>query len=187
MGGASEARAARRVLAVDAGNTRIMLGLVEQGGLAATWSLTTPGSLTEDEAFASFSNALGFMAQSLGCDSLEVDDAIIASVVPQLTSSLTGALRRLTGRRPLTVGPGLKTGIKMRYRDPAEVGADRIADIAGALDRYRAPFIAVDLGTTTNLEVVDVDGAFIGGVIAPGMALGRSRLHSMRRSCRRST
>ncbi|MEE0845179.1 MAG: type III pantothenate kinase [Eggerthellaceae bacterium] len=164
------------VLAVDAGNTRIVMGAFDGTELLASWSITAPASLTDDEAYAAVSSALGFMAQSVGRVSLDVTGSILASVVPHLSQPLSSALRCVTDRRPLTVGPGLKTGIKMKYRDPAELGADRIADIAGALDRYEPPFIVIDLGTTTNFEVVDADGAFIGGIIAPGMALGAQSL-----------
>lgn len=93
-----------------------------------------------------------------------------------LASAWLEALRELTGRRPLSVGPGIKTGIRMKYRDPAEVGADRIADLAAVLGDYEPPAIVVDLGTTTNFEVIDADGVFLGGIIAPGMALGARSL-----------
>ena len=74
------------------------------------------------------------------------------------------------------VGPGLKTGLKMRYDDPSEVGADRVADVVAARAEYGAPAVVVDLGTTTNFEVLDADGAFAGGIIAPGLALGARSL-----------
>lgn len=105
-----------------------------------------------------------------------VDDAVISCVVPDLAAPWQEALRCLTGRRPLTVGPGIKTGVRMKYRDPAEIGADRMADLAALLADYAPPAIVVDLGTTTNFEVVDAEGVFLGGIIAPGMALGARSL-----------
>ena len=73
------------------------------------------------------------------------------------------------------VGPGLKTGIRMRYDDPSEVGADRVADVIAARETYDVPVVVVDLGTTTNFEVVDAEGTFVGGIIAPGVALAPAR------------
>ena len=104
------------------------------------------------------------------------DEAILACVVPTLTDVWRRALAAACGCRPLVVGPGLKTGLKMRYDDPSEVGADRVADVVAARAEYGAPAVVVDLGTTTNFEVLDADGAFAGGIIAPGLALGARSL-----------
>ena len=188
------------LLAVDVGNTQTSLGAFSDGALLATWTLTTPERLTADEAFETAFTALERMARrasfdvrnratgvdasvretsSAGALSLEpdlVDDAVISCVVPDLAAPWQEALRRLTGRRPLTVGPGIKTGVRMKYRDPAEIGADRMADLAALLADYAPPAIVVDLGTTTNFEVVDAEGVFLGGIIAPGMALGARSL-----------
>ncbi len=188
------------LLAVDVGNTRTSLGAFADGELLAARTLTTPASLTADEAFdAAFSSVqrmarrasfqlrdrLGsssetvqdsFVEGALSLDPDSVADAVLSCVVPDLSSSWQAALRELTGRRPLTVGPGIKTGVRMRYRDPAEIGADRMADLAALLLDYEPPAIVVDLGTTTNFEVVDADGVFLGGIIAPGMAIGARSL-----------
>ena len=103
-------------------------------------------------------------------------DAILSCVVPDLVDVWARALHAECGRRALVVGPGLKTGIRMRYRDPAEVGPDRVADLAAALADYGGPLVVVDLGTTTNFEVLDAEGTFLGGIIAPGLALGAKAL-----------
>lgn len=193
-------KSAGALLAVDVGNTRTSLGVFDGDGLLATWTLTTPSSLTADEAFDVAFSALRSMSQRFSSDlrnragdafetmrddSMEdassldpgsVSDAVLSCVVPDLASAWLEALRELTGRRPLSVGPGIKTGIRMKYRDPAEVGADRIADLAAVLGDYEPPAIVVDLGTTTNFEVIDADGVFLGGIIAPGMALGARSL-----------
>ena len=97
-------------------------------------------------------------------------------MVPTLTDVWRRALTAACGTRPLVVGPGLKTGLKMRYDDPSEVGADRVADVRAAREDYGAPVVVVDLGTTTNFEVVDAEGTFVGGIIAPGVALGARSL-----------
>ena len=146
--GSLEKGAAQAVLAVDVGNTTTSLGIVEDGALFATWSLTTPERMTADEARVA---ALSFLAATDGAP--EVGDAIVASVVPGLTDAWVSAANALCGRRPLVVGPGLKTGVRMRYNDPGELGADRVADLAAAKAAYEPPFIVVDLGTTTNFEL----------------------------------
>ena len=162
--------AEKNVLTVDVGNTTTRLGLFRGPELAGTWELTTPERLTADEARAQLSQAVSMLGASVP------DDAIMACVVPSLSDVWRRALAAFTGGRPLVVGPGLRTGLKMRYDDPAEVGADRVADVVAARDAYGAPVVVVDLGTTTNIEVVDADGAFLGGVIAPGVALGARSL-----------
>lgn len=101
---------------------------------------------------------------------------ILSCVVPSLTDTWRQTLAALCDRRPLVVGPGLKTGVQMRYDDPSEVGPDRIADVVAARAAYGAPAVVVDLGTTTNFEIIDERGAFAGGIIAPGVALGARSL-----------
>lgn len=180
---------AKGVLTVDVGNTTTKLGIfTEKGELAGTWELTTPARLTADEARAQLAQAFAMMGA--GADGAGVaaaaaggatpastpDAAILACVVPSLTSAWRAALAAACACRPLVVGPGLKTGMRMRYDDPSEIGADRIADVVAARETYGAPAIVVDLGTTTNFEVVDAEGAFAGGVIAPGMGLGAAAL-----------
>ncbi|MBX9033132.1 type III pantothenate kinase [Gordonibacter massiliensis (ex Traore et al. 2017)] len=174
----AEAREAVGMLAVDVGNTVTRLGLFADDGLAATWEVTTPEHLTIDEArlvVAGFHDALERRATG-GEPPLRAGDSIVSCVVPDLTGVWASALLAECGRRPLVVGPGLKTGIKMRYRDPAEVGPDRVADLAAALADYGGPLVVVDLGTTTNFEVIDAEGTFRGGIIAPGLALGAKAL-----------
>lgn len=174
------ARLAGSVLAVDVGNTTTRLGIFVQVGAAGdepldTFELTTPERLTADEArllvtqFASFSpDAPEASRKIAGC--------ILSCVVPSLVEPWRRALDAVCERRALVVGPGLKTGIRMDYHDPSEVGPDRIADAVAARALLGAPAIAVDMGTTVNIEVIDAAGHFAGGVIAPGLALGASAL-----------
>lgn len=162
--------AEKNVLVVDVGNTVTRLGLFDGTGLTGTLSLTTPERLTADEAWLALSGALG----SLGVGS--VDGTILGCVVPPLSDVWRDALSRASETRPLVVGPGLRTGVRMRYDDPSEVGADRVADVVAAREAHGAPVVVVDLGTTTNFEVVDETGAFAGGIIAPGVALGARSL-----------
>ena len=162
--------APQRVLAVDVGNTSTHLGIFEENRLLGTFEHTTPARITPDEARLRVREALGMLA-------LDVPgDAIISCVVPALADAWRRALVAECPGRTLVVGPGLKTGVRMRYDDPAEVGSDRVADVVAARETYGAPVVAVDLGTTTNFEVVDAEGAFAGGIIAPGVALGAASL-----------
>ncbi len=190
--GRSDERAV--VLAVDVGNTVTRFGLLAGGELAASWEFTTPGAMTADEARLHIANFLfmleheghagdrGFHGRSAPGDAACVGpvaspaDAILSSVVPDLTDVWVRALSIECGRKPFVVGPGLKTGLKMHYNDPSEVGSDRVATLVAARETYGYPLIVVDFGTTTNFDVLDADGAFAGGVIAPGIALAARAL-----------
>ncbi|WP_455136908.1 type III pantothenate kinase [Thermophilibacter sp.] len=160
----------KNVLTVDVGNTTTRLGLFSGEELAGTWELTTPERLTADEARLALEQALGALGAPAPAG------AILACVVPTLTEPWSRALLAASASCPLVVGPGLRTGVRMLYDDPSEVGADRIADVVAARADYGAPVVVVDLGTTTNFEVVDAAGAFVGGIIAPGVALGARSL-----------
>ena len=177
----SETRGERMLLAVDVGNTTTRFGLFEDGSADAeplgTWEITTPARMTADEARLAATRAVAALSPAAS-ESTEVHPlaAILSCVVPSLEAAWTQALTALCLSRPLVVGPGLKTGIRLSYDDPSEVGSDRIADAVAARERYGAPAIVVDLGTTTNIEVIDATGAFAGGLIAPGLALGARSL-----------
>ena len=180
------------ILAIDIRNTHTRLGLATGGVLAAQWSVGTDGGCTADEAVAvvaTFFDAVDCGLTPLAPDAALApgdlparaplaDGAIIASVFPSLTEVWVEAARRLTGTRPLTVGPGLKSGLKMAFSDPSSVGADRVADAVAARSLYGAPVVVVDFGTATNIEVVDREGRFIGGVIAPGVDTSAAALFS---------
>ena len=170
------------VLAIDIRNTRTRIGLALDGRLVSQWAVPTDPDETADGAVAC---VLGFFdALARGLAPIEegapgaidlpesaplADGAIIASVIPALTGVWADAARRLTDARPLTVGPGLKTGLKMNFSDPVAVGADRVAEMVGAKSTYGAPALVIDLGTSTTFELLDETGAFRGGIIAPGM------------------
>lgn len=168
--GISEPSTASCLLAVDVGNTVTKFGVFAADELAGTWEVTTSERCTADEAWAQAACAIDMLGAP------EPTSAILSCVVPSLAEVWRSALGKLCGTRPYTVGPGLKTGIRMRYDDPSEVGSDRVADAVAARETYGAPVVVVDLGTTTNIEVVDESGAFAGGIIAPGVALGARSL-----------
>lgn len=177
------------VLAIDIRNTRTRIGLACEGRLVSQWAIPTNPGETADGAVAcvlAFLDALerGLAPIEEGAPAtIELpeaapmcDGAIISSVIPVLTGIWTQAARRLADVRPLTVGPGLKTGLKMNFSDPTAVGADRVAEMVGAKSTYGAPTLVIDLGTSTTFELLDDTGAFRGGIIAPGMSLGAQAL-----------
>src|SRR5205807_41509 len=112
-----------------------------------------------------------------GFDPKSVDAVVVASVVPPLNSALVEASQRYFGREPMMVGPGIKTGLKIHYRDPKEVGADRIVAAMAAFKKYGGPLIIIDFGTGTTYDVVSKEGDYLGGAIAPGMGISVEALY----------
>ncbi len=155
------------LLAVDVGNTQTALGLFEGEGLTEHWRLATERSSTADE--------LGVLLGGL-LDFDDVDGICLASTVPVLVREWSALASKWADAAVLVVGPGVKTGIPIRYDDPREVGADRIANSVAARARYGAPVIVVDFGTSTNFDVVSADGEYVGGVIAPGIEISMEAL-----------
>lgn len=155
------------LLAVDVGNTQTALALYAGEELTDHWRLATEHSSTADE--------LGVLLGGL-LDFDDVDGICLSSTVPVLLREW-GALAEKWARAPLlVVGPGVKTGLPIRYDDPREVGPDRIANSVAAKARYGAPVIVVDFGTSTNFDVVSADGEYVGGVIAPGIEISMDAL-----------
>ena len=155
------------LLAVDAGNTQTVLGLFENGELGDHWRVATERDRTGDE--------LGVLLAGL-LDLDAVDGICLSSTVPSLVRSYEDCAERWAGAPILVVGPGAKTGIPIRYDDPREVGPDRIANAIAALERYGAPAIVVDFGTSTNFDVVSPEGEYVGGVLAPGIEISMDAL-----------
>lgn len=160
------------ILAADVGNTNIVLGLFEGDRLLAAHRVATNR------------NATGFQYAVLIKDALdvsrvapaEIHGGIISSVVPSLTGALAEAMELLAGIRPITVGPGIRTGLEIVTDVPSAVGADRIVDAVAARTLYGAPVVTLDLGTANTLSVVDGAGRFLGGVIMPGLRLSMEAL-----------
>lgn len=165
-------------LAVDVGNTFTRFGVFDGEELAHTWCATTLPVLTADEAHAMLREFFEIRGIARGHRDGEISHAIVSSVVPSLTDVWVRAARAVVGCRPLVVGPGLRTGLRMRFDDPGEVGSDRIADMVAAKELFGYPLIVIDFGTTTNFEVLDRDGSFSGGIIAPGLRLSLQVLSS---------
>jgi type III pantothenate kinase len=153
------------LFAVDVGNTQSVLGLFEGDELVGHWRISTNASLTGDELRVKISGLLGL--EGLSWD--DVGHVIVSSVVPKLTSAWEEVARVACDKPPLVVGPGLKTGMSIRYDNPREVGADRIVNGVAAFARLGGPVVVVDFGTATTVDVIAEDGAYLGGAIAPGV------------------
>ena len=160
------------VLAVDVGNTNVVLGVYDNATLRRTWRLATVHDRTEDELAVAID---GLLAQEdLALEDL--DALVVGSVVPPLTQSFTRLGERYLKRQAFIVGPGVKTGVRLRVDNPSEVGADRIANTLAAHRRYGGPAVIVDFGTTTNFDVVSAEGDFLGGSFAPGLEVSAESL-----------
>jgi type III pantothenate kinase len=155
------------LLAVDVGNTQTVLGLYPDGALTEHWRLATERSSTADE--------LGVLLGGL-LDLDAVEGICLASTVPVLVREWELLASKWADAPLLVVGPGVKTGIRIRYDDPREVGADRIVNSVAAKERYGAPVVVVDFGTSTNFDVVSPEGEYVGGVIAPGIEISMDAL-----------
>lgn len=160
------------LLAVDVGNTNVVLGVYDKARLVRTWRLATVHDRTEDELAVSIDALLG--QEDLALD--ELDALVLGSVVPPLTQAFTRLAERYLERPAFVVGPGIKTGVRLRVDNPSEVGADRIANTLAAHRRYGGPAVVVDFGTTTNFDVVSEEGDFLGGAFAPGLEISAESL-----------
>lgn len=154
------------VLAVDVENGLTRLGMFAADKLVFAWEVSTPRHITSDEAGTQLRRMLGEQAEGA-----ELKGAILSCVVPSHSDAWTQALREVSPTRPLVMGPGLKTGLRVRVESPSEVGSDRVANVVAAKAAFGSPVVVVSLGTTTNVEVVDSAGSFVGGAIAPGVML----------------
>ncbi len=157
------------LLTVDVGNTQTALGLYSGSELRENWRLATERSTTADELGVLLSGLLDFDV---------VDGICLASTVPVLLREWELLAAKWAEARLLVVGPGVKTGIPIRYDDPREVGPDRIVNAVAAKERYGAPVIVVDFGTSTNFDVVSPEGEYVGGVLAPGIEISMEALFS---------
>lgn len=160
------------LLVLDVGNTNTVLGLYEAAEMRAHWRVTTAKSQTVDEYGVLFRNLFAM-------DSIEhakVRGIIVSSVVPPIDSTLREVCEKYFGVKPLFVEPGVKTGMPIRYENPAEVGADRIVNGVAAFEKHGGPCIVVDFGTATTFDAVSKKGEYLGGVIAPGLGISAEAL-----------
>lgn len=155
------------LLTVDVGNTNITLGLFKGDKVFATFRITTQMARTSDE----YGSLIAEIIARKGIDINNIEDVIISSVVPKVMYSLNNGLIKYFGIKPMIVGPGTKTGIRINRTDPREVGSDRIVDAVAAYEIYGGPCIVVDFGTATTYDLVGPEGTFEAGVTSPGIRI----------------
>ena len=155
------------LLAIDIGNTNVTLGAYRNDVLSFTARLATDTRKTADQYAVDIKEIL----QLHNLDSDRIEDCIISSVVPTVTVAVNEAISKLCHIVPLTLGPGVKTGLNIKIDNPAQLGADLVAGAVGAIAEYTLPCIIIDMGTATTVSVVDENGFFRGGVIAAGVRL----------------
>ena len=160
------------LLVFDIGNSNIVLGTYEGKKLLRHWRISTDRQKTGDEYGMLINNLFRFQ----GIRMSDVTAIIISSVVPPLVVPLAKMCERYFRLRPLIVGPGIKTGIKLKYENPREIGADRIVNSVGAYEQFGGPLIVVDIGTATTFDIVAENGDYLGGVIAPGIGISSEAL-----------
>src|SRR5204863_1850696 len=160
------------LLAIDAGNTNVVIGAYRGAELVATWRTASDHERTEDELAVTLDALLG--QEDLSLESM--DALVLGSVVPPLTQAFTRLADRYMAGKAVVIGPGIKTGVRLRVDNPSEVGADRIANTLAAHRRYGGQVVVVDFGTTTNFDIVSAEGDFLGGAFAPGLEVSAESL-----------
>jgi type III pantothenate kinase len=162
------------LLAIDIGNTNTVLGVFDGEELAQHWRIATRNDYTADE--------LGVILRGLFTGARvrldQVDSVVISSVVPSLNQSIADMCSRYLALEPLVIGPGVRTGMQIRYDNPREVGADRIVNSVAAYTKYGGPAVVIDFGTATTFDAIGANGDYLGGVIAPGIRISMDALFS---------
>ena len=160
------------ILAVDIGNTNIVIGGIQDNEILFEARLRTESTKTSDE----YCIDLKMILDIHKVDIQNVSGSIIASVVPQVLNSMKTAIKKLCGIQSLVIGPGIKTGLNIRVENPAQTGADLVVASVAALRLHKPPLIVVDMGTATTMVVLDENGALIGGCICPGVKISLDAL-----------
>jgi len=164
------------LLVVDIGNTNVSLGIFDysngSGKLAQHWRLSTHREQTSDELAIAITALMDHEGRQVG----EITDIIISSVVPPVVPIWERVSSKLFHRPPHVVGPGMRTGMPVRYENPHEVGADRIVNAVAAYEMFGGPIIAVDFGTATTFDCISGNGEYMGGVISPGIHISMEAL-----------
>jgi type III pantothenate kinase len=160
------------LLAIDVGNTQTVVGLYDGDRLTDHWRVASVRSQTADELAVELHGLLSVRGREFS----DISATVASSGVPQLAEALRQASRAHFGHEALIVGAGVDTGLELRVPSPSEVGADRIANSVAALSLQPGPIVVVDFGTAVNFDAVSVDGAFLGGAIAPGLEVAVSAL-----------
>ncbi|MNW32704.1 Type III pantothenate kinase [compost metagenome] len=161
------------ILVVDIGNTNIVLGIYHNRELLHHYRILTSRQSTEDEYGVLIHNLFGMK----GISFQDIEGVIISSVVPPLVKVLEQMCTKYIGRTPLIVGPGIRTGLNLRYENPREIGADRIVNAVAAVEQYGGPLVVVDFGTATTFDCIDDQRNYLGGVIVPGIGISTEALY----------
>lgn len=160
------------LLVFDVGNTNMVLGIYEGKELKKYWRISTDKAKTSDE----YGMLINNLFQYDNVDKNSIRDIIISSVVPNVMHSLENFCVKYFNKQPLIVGPGIKTGLNIKYDNPKQVGADRIVNAVAAIEKYKSPIIIIDFGTATTFCAISEKGDYLGGTIAPGIKISSEAL-----------
>ncbi|MDU3337264.1 type III pantothenate kinase [Paraclostridium bifermentans] len=160
------------LLVFDVGNTNMVLGIYEGTELKNYWRISTDKAKTSDE----YGMLINNLFQYDNVDKNSIKDIIISSVVPNVMHSLENFCVKYFNKQPLIVGPGIKTGLNIKYDNPKQVGADRIVNAVAAIEKYKTPMIIIDFGTATTFCAISEKGEYLGGTIAPGIKISSEAL-----------
>lgn len=160
------------ILAIDVGNTQIVVALFDGDSLKNSWRISTDKNKSSDE----LGMTMAQMLQLSGISKDAIEDVIISSVVPPVMHSLTNAIKRYLDCTPLVVGAGIKTGLNIRYDNPKEVGADRVVNAVAAIHKYGTPLVIVDFGTANTYCAINKNGEYLGGIITAGIKISMDAL-----------
>lgn len=169
------------LLTIDIGNTQIALGMFDGDELIGHWRVSTDATATFDELRWQLTGIL----ESDGFTQEDIRGLCVASVVPAMTTTVRRVAPRVVAGEIVVVEPGVRTGLSIEIDNPREVGADRIVNAVAGRERYGSPVIVVDFGTSTNFDVIGPSGAYLGGVIAPGLEIATNALVSGTAALRR--
>lgn len=161
------------ILVVDIGNTNIVLGIYQNRELAYHFRISTTRQSTVDEYGVMIFNLFRMSDISVK----DIEGVIISSVVPPLVNIFEEMCQKFLHKTPLVVGPGIKTGLNLRYENPREIGADRIVNAVAAVNQYKGPLVVVDFGTATTFDCIDDKGNYLGGAIVPGIGISTEALY----------
>ena len=160
------------LLVFDVGNTNMVIGIYKDKSLVKDWRICTDIHKTSDE----YGMLIGNLLAHDNIDIKSIDDVIISSVVPNVMHALENFCIKYCDKKPMIVGPGIKTGLNIKYDNPKQVGADRIVNAVAAIEKYGSPLIIVDFGTATTFCAISDKAEYLGGTICPGLKISSEAL-----------
>ena len=160
------------LLVFDVGNTNMVIGVYEGNNLVKDWRICTDIHKTSDE----YGMLIGSLLEHNKIDIKSIEDVVISSVVPNVMHALENFCIKYCGKKPMIVGPGIKTGLNIKYDNPKQVGADRIVNAVAAIEKYGSPLIVVDFGTATTFCAISEKAEYLGGTICPGLKISSEAL-----------